>query len=89
MATDASVPLYELLQKDEGTLVQHWVDAQINAPSFRSDRISRQELTDQSRRFMTALREAVRTGESDIMGPAWAGVRQMLDDLSVTRAQHG
>jgi rsbT co-antagonist protein RsbR len=89
MATDASVPLHELLQKDDGTLVQNWVEAQINAPSFRSDRMSRQEVMDQCRRFVTLLREAVKSGDSDIMGPAWSGVRQMLDDLSVARAQQG
>jgi len=89
MATDASVSLNEVLQKDEGTLIQNWVDAQVNAPTFRADRTSRQELMDQSRRFMTLLREAVRSGELDIMGHGWTGVRQMLDDLSVARAQQG
>jgi rsbT co-antagonist protein RsbR len=89
MATDASVSLSDVLQKDETALVQHWVDNQTNAPTFRSDRTSRQEVMDQSRRFMTLLREAVRSGEFDIMGPAWTGVRQMLDDLSVARAQQG
>ena len=38
MATDASVSLAELLQKDEAALVQNWVDNQINAPTFRPDR---------------------------------------------------
>jgi rsbT co-antagonist protein RsbR len=89
MATDASVSLSELLQKDEGTLVQNWVDSQINAPTFRQDRTNRHEVMDQSRRFMTLLREAVRAGDFDIMGPAWTGVRQMLDDFSIARAQQG
>ena len=89
MATDSILTLNEILQKDEGTLLQNWVDSQVNATTFRPDRTSRQELTDNSRRFLTLMREAVKAGDQDIMGPAWAGVRQMLDDLSLSRAQQG
>ena len=89
MATDSIVTLNDILQKDEGTLLQNWVDAQVNASTFRPDRTSRQELTDHARRFLSLLRDATRSGEPDIMSPAWTGVRQMLDDLSVARAQQG
>ena len=89
MATDSIASLNDILQKDEGTLLQGWVDNQVNATAFRPDRTSRQELMDYSRRFLTLMREAVKAGEQDIMSPPWAGVRQMLDDLSVARAQQG
>ena len=89
MATDSIASLNDILQKDEATLLQGWVDNQVNATAFRPDRTSRQELMDYSRRFLTLMREAVKAGEQDIMSPAWAGVRQMLDDLSVARAQQG
>jgi len=89
MATDSIASLNDILQKDEATLLQGWVDNQVNATAFRPDRTSRQELMDYSRRFLTLMREAVKAGEQDIMSPPWAGVRQMLDDLSVARAQQG
>jgi len=89
MATDSIASLNEVLQKDEATLLQSWVDNQVNASAFRPDRTSRQDLMDQSRRFLALMRDAVREGEQDIMSPAWTGVRQMLDDLSVSRAQQG
>ena len=89
MATDSIATLNDILQKDEGTLLQNWVDTQVNATTFRPDRTSRQELTDHSRRFLALMRDAVKAGNQDIMSPAWAGVRQMLDDLSVSRAQQG
>lgn len=89
MATDSIAPLNEMLKKDDGTLLQTWVDTQVSASTFRSDRTSRQELMDHSRRFLTLLRDAVSSGDADIMGSAWSGVRQMLDDLSVARAQQG
>jgi len=89
MANESLGTLNEILQKDEGALLQNWVDNQVNASTFRPDRTSRQELTDHSRRFLTLLRDAVKASDLDIMSPAWNGVRQMLDDLSVSRAQQG
>src|SRR5262249_26863808 len=69
--------------------LQSWVDNQVTAPTFRPDRTNRHELSDHSRRFLLLLRDAVKAGDPDIMGPSWAAVRQMLDDLSVSRAQQG
>ena len=89
MATDSIAALNDVLQKDDGTLLQDWVETQVNTSTFRPDRTSRQELIDHSRRFLALLRDAVKSGDQDIMGPAWSGVRQMLDDLSVARAQQG
>ena len=89
MATDAIASLNDVLQKDEGALLQGWVDNQVAATTFRPDRTSRQELLDQSRRFLTLFRDATRAGDTDIMGASWTAVRQMLDDLSVSRAQQG
>ena len=89
MATDSTASLNEILQKDEGTLLQNWVDNQVNATTYRPDRTNRQELMDYSRRFLTLMREAVKSGDHDVMAPAWNAVRQMLDDLSLSRAQQG
>ena len=89
MATDSIASLNEILQRDEATLLQNWVDTQVNASTYRPDRTSRQELIDHSRRFLTLMRDAVKSDELDIMSPAWAGVRQMLDDFSGARAQQG
>jgi len=89
MATDSISMLNDVLQKDEGALLQTWIDSQVNSPTFRPDRTSRQELSELSRRFLALLREAVKAGDPDVMGPRWLGVRQMLDELSVSRAQQG
>ena len=89
MATDSITSLNEILQKDEGTLLQQWVDNQVSATTYRPDRTTRQELTDHSRRFLALMRDAVKSGNQDIMSPGWNAVRQMLDDLSLSRAQQG
>ena len=36
MATDSILTLNEILQKDEGTLLQNWVDSQVNALAGRN-----------------------------------------------------
>jgi rsbT co-antagonist protein RsbR len=89
MASDAGNPLLEILQRDESTLLQQWIDGQINARGFRPDRSTRQEVSDQSRRFLSLLREAVASGEADIHGPAWLSAREMLADLASARAMQG
>jgi rsbT co-antagonist protein RsbR len=89
MATDSIAALSDVLHKEEATLVQSWVDNQMNASTYRSDRTSRQELLDQSRRFMALMRDAVASGSPDVMAASWNGVRQMLDEMSVARARQG
>ena len=88
MSQDTMI-LHDLLQRDEATLVQRWIDSQLSAVGHRADRISRSELSDQSRRFLSLLRESVGSGTVDIHSPGWANTRQMLDDLSATRAHQG
>ena len=81
--------LTDMLQQDEAGIGQRWVDAQLSSHSFRADRISRSEVTEQSRRFLAVLRQAVESGSTDLQSPAWANTRQMLDDLSASRATQG
>ncbi len=80
--------LNERLQKEEAAVLQAWVDRQLHAPGFRSDRINERELLDQSRRFLSQFRSAA-LENSDIASPAWAGVRSVLEDISRSRAEQG
>ena len=88
MAQDVSV-LSDVLQRDEAAIVQNWIDRQLASIGHRSDRISRAELADQSRRFLSLLKESVQSGSTDIRSPAWTNARQMLDELSASRAHQG
>jgi rsbT co-antagonist protein RsbR len=88
MAQDLHL-LSNVLQQDETGIVQRWTDAQFGAPGFRGDRISRAELIEQCRRFLSLLRQAVQNGTADIHGPSWAETRQMLEELSAVRARQG
>ena len=81
--------LNDTLQADEAGILQRWIDQQLNAAGFRADRISRQEVTDQSKRFLSLLRQAAQAGSMDIQSPPWAGTRQLLEELSSSRAHQG
>jgi rsbT co-antagonist protein RsbR len=88
MANAPNMTLAQVVQEDEAALLQAWIEQQL-AAGVRSDRISRNELTEQSRRLLTLLRPAIASGETDIQSPAWASARQLLDELSTSRAQQG
>ena len=81
--------LRQILEQDATGIVQRWIDGQLAAVTFRGDRISRAELAEQSRRFLGLLREASASGSSDIQSPAWTSTRQMLEELSASRAHQG
>ncbi len=81
--------LHALVSRNEADIVQRWLDRQLASSSFRSDRISKSELTEQARRFLALLRQAMASGSSDIYSSAWESTRQMLAELSASRAQQG
>ena len=81
--------LEEILTRDEQVVLQEWTDALLSTRGPRSDLGSRQELRDQAVRFLQALRRAVSADGLDASGPAYAAVRQQLEDLSTERARQG
>jgi rsbT co-antagonist protein RsbR len=81
--------LHDLVSKNEGDILQRWLERQFASSNFRSDRISKSELTEQAGRFLTLLHQAVASGSSDVQSTGWASTRQMLEELSVSRAQQG
>ena len=87
--SDRSKTLRDTIEKDEASIVQLWIDKQLAAPSFRSDRISKTELGEHSRRFFSALRQSIASGSDDVQAPGWSNVRQLLEDITVSRAEQG
>ena len=81
--------LYDLVSRNEAEILQRWLDRQLGGASFRSDRMSKTELAEQSRRFLSLFRQSISSGSADIQSPAWATSRQLLEELSINRAQQG
>ncbi len=81
--------LAEVLRVDEQIVLNEWLDAQFSDRTMRSELLSRSELQNQARRLLSALRDAIEAGGGDTAGPAYAEVRQLLGDLSGSRARQG
>jgi rsbT co-antagonist protein RsbR len=82
-------PLTELLETDEAGVLRRWTENQLGSAGFRPDRISQTELNEQTNRFLSLFRQALQAGSIDLQSPAWANVRQFLEDVSISRAQQG
>ncbi|MEO7714616.1 MAG: STAS domain-containing protein [Capsulimonas sp.] len=80
----------EVLNVQENELLQEWIAEQRQSGAARPDLIAATDLQDQGREFLGLLRQAAQSGEfSNINIPAWSGVRDLLTELSRTRARLG
>lgn len=79
-----------ILQDNEEELLKDWVQEQLASSTRRTDLISEFELRQQSTEFLRAFRQASQ-GDNiiDIMDPQWDHVREILTELSRSRAQQG
>ncbi|HVR97095.1 MAG TPA: STAS domain-containing protein [Thermoanaerobaculia bacterium] len=80
--------LSDILGRHEREILQDWIRLQLSAGSRRSD-IKENELTDQSRDFISAFRRALADGSRNTQGPEWQPVRDLLSELSRSRARQG
>jgi rsbT co-antagonist protein RsbR len=91
-ATNSRLPsnLAIILEKYEPELLSQWIDEQLTSSSRRKDLIKDSELREQSQQFLRALRSAAHGSDlSDISGPEWLPVRDVLAGLSRSRAIQG
>jgi rsbT co-antagonist protein RsbR len=87
MANNNSV-LGALIEQHQGTLVTAWLAAQKR--DGRRDTGTDAAITDLARQFLDHLHQGVTTGRSDdIAGAEWRPMRELLDDLSRSRATQG
>jgi len=90
MAAEVKTKIPEVLDKHEAGILADWMKEQVAATTVRPDLLKEGELRAQSGRFLELLREASR-GENitDIQGANWAPLREMLGELSRSRAIQG
>jgi rsbT co-antagonist protein RsbR len=90
MSHNGQSRLSEIVERHETDLLARWLEEQLAASTLRRDLIKDTELREQSRQFLTSLREAVQNGSStDINTPAWAQVRDLLTAISNSRTRQG
>lgn len=81
--------LVRLLDEHEDELLRAWVSA-LKAAGATSGRIKAAELQTQCRDILSALRQGLASGDpADVQGSGFARLRDLLGDVSRSRASHG
>jgi rsbT co-antagonist protein RsbR len=81
--------LAEILGKRNAQIIEKWLELQL-AGGKKLSAAERQEATRQSRDFLDALTAAAQKGSvENVSGPEWNRVREILTDISSSRAKGG
>jgi rsbT co-antagonist protein RsbR len=79
-----------VIKNHEKDLLADWVKEQLASAGYRGDLLKEADLREQSRGFLAAVQAATQKGGTEsIDAPAWADVKQMLTELSRSRALAG
>jgi rsbT co-antagonist protein RsbR len=81
--------LTDVLNQHESEILKDWMALQQKAASRRADLISDSELQTQSKEFLAAFRQALASGSDNTTGSDWQSVREMLGEISGSRARQG
>jgi rsbT co-antagonist protein RsbR len=87
--TKRGARLRELLTRHRDEILQSWLDYQARQVPARAGTLDAGRLAAESDEFLEHVVAAVDAREQDIEASAWAGARQLLDELSRTRAEAG
>jgi rsbT co-antagonist protein RsbR len=90
MAKNANRRLATIVQRHEATVLADWLAKQRAAITRRADLLKDADLSEQSRRFLALFGQALEgTDDSEIMAAGWTDVREMLSEVSRSRARQG
>jgi rsbT co-antagonist protein RsbR len=83
------VSFADILNQREAEILRDWVALQLSATTRRIDLINDVDLQRQSLEFLRAFQLALESGTEDINTTPWKDVRQLLEDISASRARQG
>jgi rsbT co-antagonist protein RsbR len=79
----------ELVGSNEQAVLSEWINLQKKSGGLETGRITESELASQSRDFLHLLRDALAKGSNDVADPAYGPAKQLLSDISRSRALQG
>jgi rsbT co-antagonist protein RsbR len=86
----ANTRLPEILKRREADLLDRWTKEQLGAVTMRRNLLPEAQVREQSREFLNLLAQAAGQGSLTALdGPAWENVRDLLTQLSRSRAALG
>jgi rsbT co-antagonist protein RsbR len=80
--------LAALVARHEKEILGEWMQ-EMTAATRRSDLMKESEVQRQCSEFLQLLKEALAVGRSDFQSSSWEKVREMLGNISASRAQQG
>jgi rsbT co-antagonist protein RsbR len=89
MATNDTATVATLVASNEQTILPEWLELQKKAGVLQTGRIVENELASQSKNFLHLLRDGLANGGNDAAHAAFAPTKEMLRDLSRSRALQG
>jgi rsbT co-antagonist protein RsbR len=82
--------LSNILDMHEAEILNEWISEQKGAIRSRTGSIGERDIREQAIEFLTAFRSALRgSSRGDLDGPEWSRVREVLAELSSSRAASG
>jgi rsbT co-antagonist protein RsbR len=87
--TEQQSKVAQLLRKQERDVLQQWLSYQISATTMRADLVKESDLREQSRRFLQLFIDLVQQNDDDQNTESWKSVKNLLADLSQSRAAQG
>ena len=87
--TEQQSKVAQLLKKHERDVLQQWLSYQISATTMRADLVKESDLREQSRRFLQLFIDLVQQNDDDQNTESWKSVKNLLADLSRSRAAQG
>src|SRR5262245_10525597 len=91
MVARARAVIPRIVEKSEEELLTDWIQYQLSRSNVRSELLQERELREESRRFLKLFQVALQSqdGAVDATGPAWGEVRELLGEISRSRAIKG
>lgn len=90
MAKKEVLSISEILEKKEREILDAWVKTQADIPALRKGLITKEQIREESTRFLRLLGRAAAGGNlKDITAPEYEEVIKFLSNLSASRASQG
>ena len=80
--------LAEVITSHEAAILEDWIK-EMSSATRRSDLIKDVEMRTQCTQFLRLLRQGTESGNLDLESPPWKPLRDLLGDISRSRAQQG
>ncbi|HSD11834.1 MAG TPA: STAS domain-containing protein [Candidatus Binatia bacterium] len=90
-STAITTRIPEIVRDHEKDLLSQWLSQQLAEPSLRAGLMKESELREHSQRFLALFRAGLQgmDGALDIDASAWSEARELLSDISRSRARQG